>query len=421
MNWVRLARHAAAVCQDLSAPATIPTTIGHLRTLALRIADPRNLAKRAHLAPAILGVAIWMGFPTVVAQQDMTAMITGADANAMRWNAFVQKSVAGSVQAADMAFLDKTMRGASLAGAGVEVSGVGAVAFRAKAQRDALPDESRIVRGDKKGRILHLSPVRPPKAFSAGSVLDRTSSLTRPAFETNERLVFAQPAIRGKELQIAAAFHIKEQRQPASVPTYLADLVTNDSPDILATAYAPAEPDYAKASPFESLLNEEPEMSGRFIPPMSKGDHAWMKQPLPASVFSEREQQCLANAIYFEARGESPRGQAAVAQVVLNRVRNPTYPNSICGVVYQNDGWFNRCQFSFACDGRKDVVTNASNYRKAKEIAMAVTAGKVFIPEVGSSTHYYAQYVSPGWARAMNKMTKIGLHIFYRTKNGGWG
>ena len=105
---------------------------------------------------------------------------------------------------------------------------------------------------------------------------------------------------------------------------------------------------------------------------------------------------------------------------MLNRVRNPTYPKTICGVVYQNDSWFNRCQFSFACDGRKDVITSQSNYRKAKDIAMAVTAGKIFIPEVGSSTHYYAQYVSPGWARAMNKMTKIGLHIFYRTKNGGW-
>jgi len=348
-------------------------------------------------------------------------MITGADANSARWNAFVQKSVAGSVQAADMPFADETVRAGSIAGAGLSVPGVGAVAFRAKAQRDPLPDEARILGGDKRGRIVHLAPVAPPKAFLAGSVLDRTSSLTRPAFSTNERLVFAQPAIKGRELQIAAAFHTKEERQPDTVPTYLADLINNNSADILATAYAPAEPDYAKASPFESLLNEEPEMSGRFIPPTGKGDHAWMKQPLPASVFSAREQQCLANAIYFEARGESMRGQAAVAQVVLNRVRNPTYPDSICGVVYQNDNWFNRCQFSFACDGRKDVVTSPSNFRKAKEIAMAVTAGKIFIPEVGSSTHYYAQYVSPGWARAMNKMTKIGLHIFYRTRNGGWG
>ena len=128
----------------------------------------------------------------------------------------------------------------------------------------------------------------------------------------------------------------------------------------------------------------------------------------------------LANAIYFEARGESAKGQAAVAQVVLNRVRNPAYPNTICGVVYQNDNWRNRCQFSFACDGKKDRITSPSHYKTAEEIAMAVTAGKIFIPEIGSSTHYYAQYVRPGWARTMQKMTKIGLHIFYRTYGGGW-
>lgn len=153
---------------------------------------------------------------------------------------------------------------------------------------------------------------------------------------------------------------------------------------------------------------------------MGRGDHAWLGNPLPASVFSTGEQACLANAIYFEARGKSTRGQAAVAQVVLNRVRNPTYPKSICGVVYQNDNWRNRCQFSFACDGVRDRILSPWHYERAQEIAMAVTAGKVFIPEVGSSTHYYAQYVSPGWARSMKKMTKIGLHIFYRTYGGGW-
>ena len=114
------------------------------------------------------------------------------------------------------------------------------------------------------------------------------------------------------------------------------------------------------------------------------------------------------------------RGQAAVAQVVLNRVRNPAYPETICGVVYQNDNWRNRCQFSFACDGIKDRIASPRHYKMAEEIAMAVTAGKIFLPEVGSSTHYYAQYVSPRWARTMEKMKKIGLHIFYRTYGGGW-
>ena len=83
-------------------------------------------------------------------------------------------------------------------------------------------------------------------------------------------------------------------------------------------------------------------------------------------------------------------------------------------------GWRNRCQFSFACDGKKDVITSPKHYKIAQEIGMAVTAGKIFLPEVASSTHYYAQYVSPRWARSMEKMKKIGLHIFYRTYGGGW-
>lgn len=424
MDLVRVVRQLAAVCQDLTSRPHVSAPIHGLAYLAPRakpVRKSRFKLDRSHVAPALIGLGLWVGFPTVIALQDMTSMITGVDANSTRWGAFVQKSVAGSVQAADMPFVDKSIRTGSISGAGMTVPGIGKVAFTQKAVRDALPDEARIVRADKKGRIVQMSPVAPPKAFSAGSVFDRTSSLMRRALDMNEKLVFAKPAIKGKEIQIAAAFHnTEEKREDPGVPSYLAELVNNDTADILATAYAPAQPDYAKASPFESLLNEEPEMGGRFVPPMGKGDHAWLKQPLPASVFSANEQQCLANAIYFEARGESTRGQAAVAQVVLNRVRNPTYPDTICGVVYQNDSWFNRCQFSFACDGKKDVIASPSHYSKAKDIAMAVTAGKIFIPEVGSSTHYYAQYVSPGWARAMKKMTKIGLHIFYRTKNGGW-
>ncbi|RUZ86450.1 cell wall hydrolase, partial [Mesorhizobium sp. M7A.F.Ca.US.006.01.2.1] len=283
------------------------------------------------------------------------------------------------------------------------------------------PDEDRVVRAEKKGRIVQMSPVAPPKNFNAGSIFERTSSLLRPSMDSGLKMAFAKPQIKGKEIQIAAAFHAREDRKPdPGVPAMLAALVNNDHPDVLATAYAQSEPDYAKASPFEALLQDEQPNEGRFIPPMAKGDHSWIQNPLPASVFSQKEQACLANGIYFEARSESVRGQAAVAQVILNRVRNPTYPNSICGVVYQNDSWFNRCQFSFACDGRKKRIDSPAAYKTAKEIAMAVTAGKIFIPEVGSSTHYYAQYVHPGWARTMQKMTKIGLHIFYRTYGGGW-
>ncbi|TPL84668.1 cell wall hydrolase [Mesorhizobium sp. B2-3-14] len=377
--------------------------------------------KRSLVSPFIIGLGIWIGFPTVAAYQDMTSLVSGLESPTTRWNSYVEKSVAGSVHAAEMPFVDSDIA-SSISGSGVRLPGVGAVSFRGKGGKvSGSPDEDRVVRADKKGRIVQVSPVAPPKNFNAGSIFQRTSSLMRPSMDGDLKMAFAKPRIKGKEIQIAAAFHAREDKKPdPGVPAMLAALVNNDHPDVLATAYAQSAPDYAKASPFEALLQDEEPNSGRFIPPMAKGDHSWIQNPLPASVFSKPEQKCLANGIYFEARGEAVRGQAAVAQVILNRVRNPAYPNSICGVVYQNDSWFNRCQFSFACDGRKKRIDNPVAYKTAQDVGMAVTAGKIFIPEVGSSTHYYANYVHPGWARTMQKMTKIGLHIFYRTYGGGW-
>jgi len=382
--------------------------------------------KRSLLSPCILGLGIWASFPTVAAYQDMTSLVSGLERDGTRWNAVVEKSAAGSVHAAEMPFADgDAVTGAiagRISGSGVELPGIGVVAFKGKSGiAGETPDENRVMRGDKQGRLLQVAPVAPPKNFSAGSIFERTSSLLRPSMDSGLKLAFARPDIKGKEVQIASSFHLREdEASDSGVPAMLAGLVTSDKADVLATAYAAAQPDYAKTSPFEALLKDDDPNDGRFIPPVSKGDHAWMQTPLPASVFSKPEQACLANAVYFEARSESLRGQAAVAQVVLNRVRNPAYPNSICGVVYQNANWRNACQFSFACDGKKDVVTEPSHYRTAKDVALAVTAGKIFLPEVGSSTHYYANYVHPGWARSMHKMVKIGLHIFYRTYGGGW-
>jgi spore germination cell wall hydrolase CwlJ-like protein len=395
-----------------------------MRRLAAAIQSKRPfLPPRSFLPPFIVGLGIWVGFPTATAFQDMRSLVSGAEAASnARWSAFVEKSVAGSVHAAEMPFADANLPTGSISGGGVAIPGVGDVSFRTKDGAVAeTPDEERVRRGDKKGRIINVAPVAPPKAFNAGSVLDRTSFLLRPTAGKGPAMTFVKPDIRGKEIEIATAFYVREDKKPdPGVPAVLAALVNNEKADILATAYAPPEPDYAKASPFASLLKDEDPDAGRFIPPIGDGDHDWMSKPLPASVFSKAEQKCLATGVYFEARGESLKGQAAVAQVILNRVRNPTYPSTICGVVYQNDHWRNRCQFSFACDGKKDRITNRSVYRMAEDVAMAVTAGKIFMPEVGSSTHYYADYVNPRWARTMEKMKKIGLHIFYRTYGGGW-
>jgi spore germination cell wall hydrolase CwlJ-like protein len=132
--------------------------------------------------------------------------------------------------------------------------------------------------------------------------------------------------------------------------------------------------------------------------------------------FEARERRCLSTAIYFEARGEPVRGQVAVAQVILNRVRSPLFPQTICGVVYQGQ-MHPGCQFSFACDGHTDNPRNDGQWALAQSIAKKIMAGELWLPEIGYSTYYHANYVSPDWAGSMNKIDKIGRHIFYKKRN----
>ncbi|MGH6711962.1 MAG: cell wall hydrolase [Bradyrhizobium sp.] len=132
-----------------------------------------------------------------------------------------------------------------------------------------------------------------------------------------------------------------------------------------------------------------------------------------------KSEKCLAEAVYFEARGEAVRGQIAVAQVVLNRAFSGKYPDTVCGVVYQNKHRHLACQFTFACDNVADVVREPEMWERAKKIAKATLDGQLWLPEVAKSTHYHAYWVRPSWVHEMKKMYKYGVHTFYRPR--AWG
>ena len=134
---------------------------------------------------------------------------------------------------------------------------------------------------------------------------------------------------------------------------------------------------------------------------------------------SARALHCMTQAIYYEAAREPAKGQQAVAQVVLNRVRHPAYPKSICGVVYQGAARPTGCQFTFTCDGALRWTPQSGLWRQAQDIARRALAGFVD-RDVGSATHYHAAYVAPYWAPTLVKMTQVGQHIFYRW-TGPWG
>jgi spore germination cell wall hydrolase CwlJ-like protein len=191
-----------------------------------------------------------------------------------------------------------------------------------------------------------------------------------------------------------------------------------------AIAYANVESREDTEAPFRAVLGmprSKPEIAAPASPLTEPSTHAWFHDPIPESARAKKEQKCLAEAIYFEARGEPLRGQQAVAQVVINRLKNPAYPKTVCGVVYQNKNKRHRCQFSFACDGIADVVRRGEAWDTAQKLAGQMLASEVEpLAEVGAATHYHATYVRPRWARKMRKMQKIGHHIFYKTKNGGW-
>jgi spore germination cell wall hydrolase CwlJ-like protein len=373
------------------------------------------------VSPAIFGVAGWLIFPSVASHADLATMLAGLDNDGESWRMVLTNSPAGSIHQAELAFADPAATGSIAAGAGMVLPDGRKVAFVAGEKgNEETPDEDRVNRNAKKGRVVAVEKMQPPKDFSAGSIFQRTKLLFRPDFDLKDKSAFVKPKIMGKEIEIATAFYKKEPvpQQDNAMPAMLASLVTSNKADVLATAYAPAAPDYSRQSPFDSILTDTDE--GRFVPQIGPKDHAWAASVLPPGVFSAGEQQCLASGIYFEARGESVKGQAAVAQVILNRVRNPAYPKTICGVVYQNEDWRNRCQFSFACDSIKDRVNSQYHWRVARDVAMAVTAGRIWLPQVGSATHYHAVYVRPNWARTMEKVGRIGMHVFYRTYGGGW-
>jgi spore germination cell wall hydrolase CwlJ-like protein len=172
----------------------------------------------------------------------------------------------------------------------------------------------------------------------------------------------------------------------------------------------------AKKEAAGQTIAHKGEVTGHDKRPMSPADRLGLDGKARAKA-----ERCLAAAIYFEARGEPVRGQIAVAQVVLNRAFSGYYPATVCGVVYQNAHRHLACQFTFACDGHRDVVREPEAMERAKKIATESLDGKLWLPEVGKATHYHAYWVRPGWVREMTRMYKLGVHTFYRPRRWGNG
>lgn len=138
---------------------------------------------------------------------------------------------------------------------------------------------------------------------------------------------------------------------------------------------------------------------------------------MTGALATSRELECLTQAVYFEARGEGQAGQAAVAQVVLNRVRNPAYPKTVCGVVFQGAARGEGCQFSFACDGSMRRSREFAAWTRSEQVASRALSGGV-MAAVGNATHFHTISVAPAWGPNLLRVAQVGLHVFYRLGHG---
>ena len=157
-----------------------------------------------------------------------------------------------------------------------------------------------------------------------------------------------------------------------------------------------------------SRLSDEPAKDATAV----RYDRAYLKD-LPEAKGSEAW-ACLAEALYFEARGEPVKGIFAVGEVILNRVKAERFPNSVCGVVNQGTGKKYQCQFTYTCDGHKEVIHEPAAYEKVGKIARLMLDGTAPLDLTDGATHYHTKAVAPRWSRVYDRTTTIGQHHFYR-------
>lgn len=141
-------------------------------------------------------------------------------------------------------------------------------------------------------------------------------------------------------------------------------------------------------------------------------DRAYLRE-MPAASGGE-QWRCLAEALYFEARGEKIEGIFAVGEVILNRVESSRYPDTVCGVIYQGTGQKFRCQFTYSCDGKKEVINEPRAHQKVGKIARLLLDDEVPVDLTDGATHYHTKSVNPRWAKVFPRTTTIGYHHFYR-------
>jgi spore germination cell wall hydrolase CwlJ-like protein len=439
----------------------------------------RNRPKGARFAPFGIGLCIFALLPNEIGYQDIASLLARQPGVAERWQKRVF-SAASTIQVATYSFgrpigtsvpqPPTSYRLASLNNQDIDITGAVTrnpiVQAPPRYHAADFPRVDRTLKGDRLGTVMPVAPA-PAEAAPANqdpstsnaSVMGAKTAAAMPASEPAkldpelaEALsapplaqydvalslepqplddlkgpsgAAAEPAPRrdGFSFKTSSLFfgsslgspESMERWQPGQEPVIMMPGALPD-PDLKVMASLPTPADEASKTV----------ESGESVAPKGEVNADNQRTKTPAERLGlldeksrAKSEKCLTEVIYFEARGEAVRGQIAVAQVVLNRAFSGKYPDTVCGVVYQNKHRHLACQFTFACDNNPDVVREPDMWDRARKIAKAMLDGQLWLPEVAKSTHYHAYWVHPSWVSEMKKMYKFGVHTFYRPR--AWG
>jgi spore germination cell wall hydrolase CwlJ-like protein len=440
----------------------------------------RNRPKGARFASFGIGLCVFALMPTEIGYQDIASLLARQPGVAERWQKRVF-SAASTIQVATYSFgrpigtsspQSATYRLASLDNQGIDITGSVTrnpmVQAPSRYQASDFPKVDRTLKGD---RLVSVTPETvapaPDEAAAPANEDPSTSNASVRGAKTADAVPAAEPAKLDPELAEAlsapplAHFDVSMslEAQPledlksapdAAIapprdsfsfktsslffgssslgsPENMERWQPGEEPMIVLPGALP-DPDM-KVMASLPVIVEGPSKtaeSGESIAPKGEVNADNQRAKTPAERLGlldeksrAKSEKCLTEVVYFEARGEAVRGQIAVAQVVLNRAFSGFYPNTVCGVVYQNKHRHLACQFTFACDNNADVVREPDMWDRAKKIAKAMLDGQLWLPEVAKSTHYHAYWVRPSWVNEMKKMYKFGVHTFYRPR--AWG
>jgi len=442
----------------------------------------RNRSKGARRASFGLGLCVFALIPTEIGYQDIASLLARQPGVAERWQKRVF-SAASNIQVATYSFgrplgtsvpKAPTYVLASLDNQGIDITGSitrnPIVQAPPRYQPSDFPKVDRTLKGDR----LVLVPPGPvaPAGVAPANEDPSTSNASVRGAKTAAAVPAGKPAPLDPELAAALSapplaqydVSMSLEAQPSDdlkVAPGAASIALEPAPPragfsvktaslffgsssigaaesmerwqpgeepVIVMPGAVADPDMKVMASLPPVANEPSRAVESGVSIAAKGEvnsnNQHIKTPAERlGLFDEKarakSEKCLAEAVYFEARGEAVRGQIAVAQVVLNRAFSGFYPSTVCAVVYQNKHRHLACQFTFACDNVADLVREPDMWDRAKKIAKAMLDGQLWLPEVAKSTHYHAYWVRPSWVHEMKKMYKYGVHTFYRPR--AWG